>query len=95
MTREPWFAAPLRRCLAVNGTMLCDGPQGHDDGCTFVPSWELVRRIEDEVIGRSDGHLVYLTRAESRALILALDDGVEGEYPAGLGSLRDKLEAVP
>jgi hypothetical protein len=45
-----------RHCLYVHGDMLCDGPQGHDGGCQFVESWELVRRLEDEMADERKKH---------------------------------------
>jgi hypothetical protein len=40
----------MRYCLNVREDMLCDGPQGHDGGCTFTPAWELCRRLDDQLI---------------------------------------------
>ena len=43
-------SSPMRYCLNVHGETLCDGPQGHDGGCTFTQAWQLVRRIEDDFL---------------------------------------------
>lgn len=39
-----------RLCLNVCGDMLCDGPKGHDDGCTFTPAVKIARQLEDQII---------------------------------------------
>lgn len=46
----PYMETPLRYCLNVHGEMLCDAPRHHDGGCTFTPGWQLVRRLEDDLL---------------------------------------------
>lgn len=54
-----------RYCLNIHGEAICDGPQGHDDGCTFTPAWMLVRRLEDHLfaLARYAGETINELRA--------------------------------